>query len=342
MDVTVFSTRSYDQEFLAAANESAGNPHRLRYLEAGLSAQTVALAAGAEAICTFVNDRIDRAVLEALRSQGTRLVALRSAGFNNVDLEAAEDVGIAVARVPSYSPEAIAEHTVALILSLNRKLHRAYVRVREGNFALDGLLGFDLAKRTIGIVGTGRIGFLVARILKGFGCEVLAFDPRPNPATAEIGANYVDLPSLLAEADIISIHCPLTPQTRHLIDAEAIARMRTGAMLINTSRGAVIDTRAAIEGLKSGQLGSLGLDVYEEEGDLFFRDLSDQMLQDDVFARLLTFPNVLITGHQGFFTREAMTAIADTTILNISSFEADGRAANQIGTELLADNSAAA
>ncbi|OUC54494.1 hydroxyacid dehydrogenase [Sphingobium sp. GW456-12-10-14-TSB1] len=335
MDVTVFSTRGYDREFLDIANSAAGAPHVLHFIEAGLSKQTAALAKGATAICVFVNDRLDRTVLASLREQGTRLVALRSAGFNHVDLEAAEALGIAVARVPSYSPEAIAEHTIALILSLNRKLHRAYVRVREGNFALDGLLGFDLGKRTVGIVGTGKIGATVTRILGGFGCRILAFDPSPDADLVASGVEYVTFPELLQQADVISIHCPLTPQTHHLINGQALQLIRPGAMLINTSRGAVIDTKAVIEGLKSGKIGSLGLDVYEEEGDLFFRDLSDEMLQDDVFARLLTFPNVLITGHQAFFTREALSAIAETTIRNISTFETTGQAEYQIGTELL-------
>lgn len=336
MDVAVFSTRSYDREFLDLANAAAGNSHTLRYFDASLSEQTVALTAGSGAICAFVNDRLDQNILAALHSQGTRLVALRCAGFNHVDLEAAEALEIAVARVPAYSPEAIAEHTVALILSLNRKLHRAYVRVREGNFALDGLLGFNLGNRTVGIVGTGRIGAVVAHILQGFGCTLLAFDPVPDEILEQRGVTYVPFPELMERSDIVTIHCPLTPQTHHLIDANSLKLIREGAMLINTSRGAVVDTRAVIAGLKSGRIGALGLDVYEEEGDLFFRDLSETMLQDDVFARLLTFPNVLITGHQGFFTREAMTAIAETTIHNISSFEETGRAAHQIGTELLA------
>ena len=336
MEVAVFSTRSYDREFLDLANAADGHAHILRYLEAGLSEQTVALAAGADAICAFVNDRLDHTVLAALRGHGTRLVALRSAGFNHVNLKAAEALGIAVARVPAYSPEAIAEHTVALILSLNRKLHRAYVRVREGNFALDGLLGFNLSARTVGIVGTGRIGAAVARILQGFGCRLLAFDPAPDAKLRQLGIEYVPLAELLQQSDIITIHCPLTPQTHHLINDDALQLIRKGTMLINTSRGAVVDTRAVIAGLKSERIGALGLDVYEEEGDLFFRDLSESMLQDDVFARLLTFPNVLITGHQGFFTREALWAIAETTIRNISSFEKSGRAIHQIGTELLA------
>ena len=336
MDVAVFSTRSYDREFLDLANAAAGNSHTLRYFDASLSEQTVALTAGSGAICAFVNDRLDQNILAALHSQGTRLVALRCAGFNHVDLEAAEALEIAVALLPAYSPEAIAEHTVALILSLNRKLHRAYVRVREGNFALDGLLGFNLGNRTVGIVGTGRIGAVVANILQGFGCTLLAFDPVPDEILEQRGVTYVPFPELMERSDIVTIHCPLTPQTHHLIDANSLKLIREGAMLINTSRGAVVDTRAVIAGLKSGRIGALGLDVYEEEGDLFFRDLSETMLQDDVFARLLTFPNVLITGHQGFFTREAMTAIAETTIHNISSFEETGRAAHQIGTELLA------
>ena len=336
MDIAVFSTRSYDRTFLEAANAKAGNPHDLRFFEASLTLPTVPLAAGAAAVCCFVNDRLDGQVIEALFRLGVRLVALRSAGFNNVDLKAAENAGICVARVPAYSPEAIAEHTLALILCLNRKIHRAYVRVREGNFALDGLLGFNLASRTIGIIGTGKIGCALAKILSGFGCKVMAYDPFPNPLLAGTGLEYIPLSDLLATSDIVSLHCPLTPETHHMVDKAAIARMRDGVMLINTSRGGVVDTRALIEALKAGKIGALGLDVYEEEGDLFFRDLSGQMLQDDVFARLLTFPNVLITGHQGFFTQEALEAIADVTIENVTNFEACGRALHPIGTERLA------
>lgn len=336
MEVAVFSSHSYDRAFLGEANARDRARHRLRFLEPALAAETALLAQGADAVCAFVNDKLDHATLEVLAALGCRLVALRSAGFNNVDLAAAETLGIAVARVPAYSPQAIAELTVALILSLNRKIHRAYLRVREGNFALDGLLGFNLAGKTVGIIGTGMIGIAVARILAGFGCRLLACDPVPADAASALGIDYVDLPELLREADVVTLHCPLTPETRHLIDAGAIARMRRGAMLINTSRGAVIDTPALIAGLKSGQIGSVGLDVYEEEGDLFFRDLSGQVLKDDVFARLLTFPNVLVTGHQGFFTAEALTSIADTTIANLSSFEDTGRAKHQVGTERLA------
>jgi D-lactate dehydrogenase len=252
------------------------------------------------------------------------MIALRSAGFNHVDLGAAASAGIAVARVPAYSPHAVAEHTVALILRLNRKMHRAFNRVREGNFALDGLLGFDLHGKTVGIVGTGKIGEIVARILNGFGCRLLAFDPDPNPACVALGVEYVALDDLFANSDVITLQCPLTPQTHHMVDRDAIARMKPGVMLINTSRGAVVDTSALIAGLKQGRVGSVGLDVYEEEADLFFEDLSNTFIEDDVFARLLTFPNVLITGHQAFFTHEALSAIAETTIANLSAFERDG------------------
>lgn len=336
LKTAVFSSRQYDLRFLTQANEAAEPAHDLTYFEVGLDRDTAMLAEGHEAVCAFVNDRLDRAVLERLVSGGTRLVALRSAGFNHVDLEAARELGLTVARVPAYSPASVAEHTVALILSLDRKIHKAYSRVREGNFALEGLLGFDLCGKTVGIVGTGKIGLSVARIMRGFGCRVRAFDPQPVGELEELGGAYVPLPELLADADILSLHCPLTPDTHHLIDAAAIERMKHGAMLINTSRGAVVDAKALIGGLKSGKIGSVGLDVYEEEGDLFFENLSDKMIQDDVFARLLTFPNVLITGHQAFFTHEAMTAIAETTIGNISSFEKTGKALHEVSIEKLA------
>ena len=332
MDVAVFSTKPFDRRFLDAANSA----HRLAYLEPRLTAETSALAGDAPAICAFVNDQLDARCLARLARQGTRLVALRCAGFNNVDLTAARDLGVTVARVPAYSPHAVAEHTVALILALNRKIHRAYNRVREGNFALDGLLGFDLHGKTAGIVGTGKIGEIVARILAGFGCTVLAYDPFPNPACEAAGARYVTLPELLGSSDVVSLHCPLTPQTHHLIGKEALSGMKRGVMLINTSRGAVVDTRAVIRALKDGTVGSLGLDVYEEEADLFFEDLSDTIVSDDVFARLLTFPNVLITGHQAFFTQEALTNIAETTIANITAFEKTGRALHEVSVEKVA------
>lgn len=330
MRVTVFNTKSYDRLFLEEANEAIGAGHRFTFLEARLTAQTALLATGVDGICAFVNDQLDRATLLILAAQQVRLIVLRCAGFNHVDLKAAQELGLAVARVPAYSPAAIAEHTVALILSLNRKIHRAYARVREGNFSLDGLLGFDLRGRTVGIIGTGKIGMAVARIMTGFSCRVVAYDPVSESEFEARGGRYVGMDELLATCDIITLHCPLTPTTRHIIDQAAIARMKKGVMLINTSRGAVVDTRAVIEGLKSGAIGYLGLDVYEEEAGLFFEDLSDQMIQDDVFARLLTFPNVLITGHQGFFTSEAMTAISAATIENITSYEKTGRAAHQL------------
>jgi D-lactate dehydrogenase len=336
MKVAVFSSKEYDRRFLDAANAGGGDRHQMHYLETRLTRATAALAGDSDAICAFVNDQLDRATLQQLQAGGVRLIALRSAGFNHVDLAAARELGLTVARVPAYSPHAVAEHTLALMLSLNRRIHRAYARVREGNFALDGLLGFDMRGRTVGIVGTGTIGVEVARIMRGFGCAVLGTDPHQSDDFTSLGGRYVALDELLAASDIITLHCPLTPQTRHMIDANAIAHMKRGVMLINTSRGAVVDTRAVIAGLKSGAIGHLGLDVYEEEGDLFFENLSDQMIHDDVFARLLTFPNVLITGHQAFFTAEALTAIAETTIDNISRFETSGRASHEVSIERLA------
>lgn len=319
MRVAVFSTKPYDRTFLDRANEAHGHAHELVYLDARLTPQTASLARGFEGVCAFVNDELGRETLEVLHAGGCRLIALRSAGFNNVDLCAAEALGFTVARVPAYSPYAVAEHAVALVLGLNRHLHRAYSRVREGNFALDGLLGFDLHGKTVGVIGTGKIGLIFARIMHGFGCRVLAYDPYPSE-DAEPYVEYVERTTLLRQADIISLHCPLTPETDHLIGAEAIAQMKDGVMLINTGRGRVVDTRAVIEGLKSGRIGHLGLDVYEEEESLFFQDLSQRVISDDQFMRLTTFPNVLITGHQAFFTAEALTNIAETTLNNVSAF----------------------
>lgn len=319
MKVAVFSTKNYDRVFLQAAN--ARHKHELFFLEPRLTQDTVKLAAQFPVVCAFVNDRLDAQVLAALSTEGTRLIALRSAGFNNVDLSAASQLKLTVVRVPAYSPFAVAEHTVGLILALDRRLHRAYARVREGNFSLDGLLGFDLHGRTVGIVGTGKIGAIVARIMNGFGCRLLGHDPYFNSECEEMGMKYVPLADLFAASDVITLHCPLTPTTHHVINAEALNQMKHGVMLINTGRGALIDTTAVISALKSGRIGHLGLDVYEEEADLFFEDLSDQVIQDDVFARLLTFPNVIITGHQGFFTEEALNSIAETTLMNITAFE---------------------
>jgi len=319
MKVGVFSTKSYDREFLLAANRQAG--HELTFFEPRLTAQTCRLADGFPTICTFVNDQLDAQVLLTLSKQATELIALRCSGFNNVDLRAAEQLGLTVARVPSYSPHAVAEHTVGLILSLHRKLHKAYNRVREGNFALEGLLGSDLHGRTVGVIGTGKIGAIVARILAGFACRILAHDITTNAEVEAIGGEYVSTESLFAQSDVITLHCPLVPATHHLIDEDALARVKRGVMLINTSRGALIDTEAAIRALKSGRIGSLGLDVYEEEADLFYEDLSDRVIQDDVFSRMLTFPNVMITGHQAFFTQDAMESIAEQTLENITAFE---------------------
>ncbi|PKO46078.1 MAG: hydroxyacid dehydrogenase [Betaproteobacteria bacterium HGW-Betaproteobacteria-22] len=332
MRVAVFSSKPYDRDFLDAANNGR---HVFVYIEPRLDAYTAYAANDAQAVCAFVNDHLDAQTLDVLARQGVRLVTLRCAGFNQVDLAAAKSLGITVARVPEYSPHSVAEHAVALMLTLNRKIHRASARVREGNFSLDGLLGFDMHRKTVGVVGTGKIGLIVARIMAGFGCKVLAYDPYPNADCVAAGASYVTLPELLCGSDIVSLHCPLTPDTHHLIDEAAVRQMRHGAMLINISRGAVVDTRALIRGLKSGAIGSLGLDVYEEEENLFFQDLSNTLINDDVFARLLTFPNVVITGHQGFFTEDAMTEIAKVTVENITQFEETGLVLYPVSVERL-------
>ncbi len=331
MDVAFFSTKRYDREFFDRANEQHG--HRLEYFEPRLTNETAPLASGYPGVCAFVNDMVSAEVIERLAGEGLRVVALRCAGFNNVDLAAAKRHDVLVARVPAYSPYAVAEHTIGLLLALDRKLHRAYWRIRDGNFALDGLLGFDIHGRTVGIVGTGKIGTVVARIFHGMGCKLLAFDPFPNEECQRLGVGYVSIEDLLGESDIVSLHCPLSPQTHHMIDDAAIRRMRPGVVLLNTSRGALIDTVAVIRGLKSGRVGALGIDVYEEESDLFFEDLSDQVIQDDVFARLLTFPNVLVTGHQAFFTREAMAKIAETTLANLTEIERTGSCDNLVRLE---------
>jgi D-lactate dehydrogenase len=328
MRIAFFSTHGFDREFFDAANRARG--HDIQYLEARLTQATSGLASGAAAVCAFVNDDLHAEVLSSLQAHGVRLIALRSAGFNHVDLPKALGLGMTVTRVPAYSPYAVAEHTVAMMLSLNRKIHRAHARVREGNFALDGLLGFDMRGRTVGVVGTGKIGAVVARILTGFGCRVLAHDVAVNPECGDLGVQYRPLEDVWSQSDIISLHAPLTGHTRHMVDATAIARMKPGVMIVNTSRGALVDTAALIDGLKSGHVGYVGLDVYEEEEHLFFRDLSAQVIQDDVFARLLTFPNVLITAHQAFFTREAMTAISDVTLANVSAFDEGRRSGNEL------------
>ena len=328
MKVSIFSTKSYDRSFLDAAN--AHYQHELTFLEARLNCQTALLAKDAIAVCVFVNDEVDKRTIEALAKQNVSLIALRSAGYNHVNVQAAKDLGIKLVRVPAYSPYAVAEHTVGLILTLNRKLHRAYNRVREGNFSLEGLLGFDLHGCTIGIIGTGRIGTVVAKIMTGFGCKVLAYDLCPNPQCEAMTVQYVDMPQLLSQSDIITLHCPLTSKTQYLINQEAIAQMKPHVMLINTSRGALIDTNAVIAALKLSKISALGLDVYEQESELFFEDHSDRILQDDTFARLMTFPNVMITGHQAFFTEDAMRAIAEVTLDNITQIEQGKTCGNEI------------
>ncbi len=322
MKVAVFNTKPYDKKFLSEANKCYGLD--LTYFEARLTKETIKLAEGYPAVCVFVNDQLDRAVLQQLYTNGTRLVALRCAGFNNVDLVAAKEFNMTVARVPVYSPHGVAEHAVALMLCLNRKICRASQRIHEGNFSLEGLLGFELQGRTVGVVGTGKIGAIFAQIMKGFQARVIAYDPFPNPVCVQLGVKYVTLPELFKQSDIISLHTPLSPENYHLINDKSIQMMKKGVMIINTSRGGLIDTKAVIHGLKSGKIGSLGLDVYEEEEMFFFEDCSNDVMQDDVFARLLTFANVLVTGHQAFFTTGALTNIATTTLQNISDFETQG------------------
>jgi D-lactate dehydrogenase len=331
MKVAVFSTKRYDRELLDAANRAHG--HALHYFESPLTLDTVALAAECEVACIFVNDVADAAVLDALATRRTRLVALRCTGYNNVDLNTAHSLELKVARVTTYSPFSVAEHAVALLLTLNRKIHRAYNRTRDGNFELDGLMGFDVHGRTVGVIGTGKIGRVFAHIMRGFGCEVLGFDKFPHPEFESIGGRYVT-PAEIAEcAQIISLHCPLTPETHHIINATTLAKVKPGLILINTSRGGLVDTEAAIQALKSGQLGGLGLDVYEQEADIFFQDLSGEIIPDDTIQRLVSFPNVLVTGHQAFFTREAIGTICETTLQNITDFAAGRPLVNEVRAE---------
>lgn len=315
----VFDTKPYDRESLQGA--SAGTDIEWRFLECRLSEDTAAAANGAQAVCVFVNDHVDRRCLEKLATKGVKHVALRCAGFNSVDCDAAKELGVAVTRVPAYSPYAVAEHAVALLLALNRKIPRANNRVRDLNFSLNGLVGFDLHGKTAGIFGTGKIGRVTAEILRGFGMKVLAFDPYPSPEWAkQNGVEYTDARTLAQQADVISLHTPLTPETHHAIRKETLDLMKPGVVLVNVSRGALIDTAALIEALKSGQVGGVALDVYEEEEGVFFEDLSGQILHDDELARLLTFPNVLITAHQAFLTHEALAEIARVTVANLVAF----------------------
>jgi D-lactate dehydrogenase len=317
MKIAVFSSKPYDEIYL---NKFVGAEQKIVFFETKLDQKTVALAEGFDVICCFVNDDLSEQTIHKLAEFGIKLIALRCAGFNNVNLAAAEANGISICRVPEYSPHAVAEHALALLLSLNRNIHRAFNRVRENDYSLNGLLGFDLYQKKVGVIGTGKIGATFISIMKGLGCEVIAYDPYPNEKVKDMGVSYVSLEKIWAESDIISLHCPLLPTTHHIINSNSIPQMKRGVALINTSRGALVDTREVILALKSGQVGYLGLDVYEEEASLFFEDQSNQLLQDDIFARLQTFPNVLITGHQAFFTKEALSEIGRITFENINHF----------------------
>jgi D-lactate dehydrogenase len=316
MKIAFFSTKLYDKTYF----NRYVTTHEIIYFDAQLNEQTVNLATGCQAVCVFVNDQLNTSVITSLKTLGIQLIALRCAGFNNVKLSVAKELGIMVVRVPAYSPHAVAEHALALILTLNRKTHKAYNRVRDGNFSLERLTGFDLFGKTVGVIGTGKIGQIFCNIMLGLGCKVVAFDLMANKELMEKGVEYLPIMDILEQADIISLHCPLTEQTKHLINEHTISLMKEGAMLINTSRGGLINTSDAINGLKTGKIGYLGLDVYEQEETLFFNDLSENIIQDDIIMRLLSFPNVLITAHQGFLTEEALSQIAQITLSNIDEF----------------------
>jgi len=324
----MFSAKSYERTLLEELN--AGHRHELVYFDTRLGPGTVSLAAGFPVVSVVVNDVVDRDVLKQLAAGGTKLVATRSTGFNHIDLGAARELGVKVVRVVDYSPNSVAEFTVGLLLALNRKIPRAYNRTREGNFELDGLMGFDLVGRTVAVIGTGKIGIIFARIMAGFGCELLGFDVHRSPEFEKRGGRYAEADEIVAEADVISLHCPLTAQTHHIVNARTLARVKRGALLINTSRGGLVDTEAVIEALKSGQLGGIAIDVYEQEASLFFKDLSSTVISDDVIQRLVSFPNVIVTGHQAFFTREALETILETTLRSISDCAAGRPLANEI------------
>lgn len=319
MKIAFFNTKSYDREIFESTNHAFG--HDIHFIEPHLNLVTAQLVQDEKCVCAFINDTLDRPVLELLKHRGVELIALRSAGFNHVDLDAAKELGLVVVRVPAYSPYATAEYAVGLLMVMNRRLHRAFNRVREGDFSINGLMGFDIHGKTVGVIGTGKIGQAFASIMVGFGSRVIAYDVYPSPECKAMGVEYVSLDELYAQSDIISLHCPLMESTHHIIDAQAIAKMKTGVTILNTSRGRLLDTRAVIAGLKDRKIGLIGLDVYEEEESMFFEDLSDDMIEDDVFARLLTFPNVMVTSHQAFFTREAVASIAESTLQNIRQYE---------------------
>lgn len=325
MKIAFFSTQNYDRNFFEQANTEYN--FEITYFKAALNQNTATMAQGYDAVCVFVNDKLDPTTLEILANNGIRFIALRCAGFNNVDLTAAKQLNLQIVRVPEYSPYAVAEHTIALLLALNRKIHKAYNRVREHNFKLDGLLGFDLHGKTAGIIGAGKIGQQVAKILHGIGCQVLVYDPKPGALDF---AEYVSLEDLFTRSHVISLNCPLLPETQHLVNADTINQMKQGVLLINSGRGGLLDTKAVICGLKSAKIGGLGLDVYEQESSLFFQDHGMDIIQDEVFERLLTFPNVIITGHQGFFTKEALNSIANVTLENLSCLQQSKFCSNTI------------
>lgn len=332
MKISFFSTQKYERLFFEQINQF--HHHEINYFDFHLNSDSIGAVAPTDVVCCFVNDSINAEVIDGLCERGVQLIALRSAGYNHINYNYAQKKGISVCRVPAYSPQAIAEHTVALILCLNRKIHHAHNRIREGDFSLNGLMGFNLYQKTVGIIGTGQIGSALATILNGFGCQILAFDPQQNKHCVELGVNYVSLHTLLENSDIVSLNCPLNDKTYHLINCPALEIMKKGAMLINTGRGKLLDTKAVIDALKSKKLGYLGIDVYEEEEPLFFENHSYEIINDDVFCRLQTFPNVLITGHQGFFTQEAVQSIATTTLENISNFEKKSGQINWVSTTL--------
>jgi D-lactate dehydrogenase len=326
--IAIFSTKKWVVDSFNELNRNA--QFELSFFETRMYEKTAALAKDFDAICVFVNDSVHAAVLEKLKENVVKLVALRCAGFNNVDINRADELGIGVVRVPAYSPYAVAEHALGLMLALNRKFHKAYTRVRDGNFALDGLMGFDLHGKTIGVIGTGKIGRIFIDLIRGFSNEILAYDKFPDKELEASGVKYVGLQELYSQSDVISLHCPLNHETYHIINDYAIETMKQNVMIINTSRGKLIDTGSVIDGLKSGKVGYLGLDVYEEEEALFFEDLSETVIQDDQFVRLQTFPNVLITAHQAFFTKEAIQNIAQTTFENIAEYLETGESANEV------------
>lgn len=328
MNVAVFSTRKYDKEYFEQANQAFN--HNLTYFENRLREETALLATDFECVCAFVNDQLNRKTLEQLAGGNTRLIAMRCAGYNNVDLGAVADLNLTLVRVPAYSPYAVSEHVIAILMALYRTTHRSHNRVREGNFSLEGMVGREVHGKRVGIIGTGKIGKLVAKLFLGFGCPICAFDLQPDPELIGLGVEYGDLATIWKSCDIISLHCPLLPQTKHLVNDETLAQMKDGVTVINTSRGGLVDTAAAYRALKSRKLGYLGIDVYEEEDNLFFEDLSTEIIQDDLFMRLTTFPNVFITGHQAFFTDTALTNIAETTLGNIAEYESTGRCVNQV------------